>query len=422
LVEESILTDDFLRELINVGEVDVLVGLATYNDAKTVGGIIQTVRAGLLRYFPRQRAVIVNADGGSRDGTQELVRAASISDLQHASKLYALRTMHCISTQYPGEPSSGSALHTILAAAELLRASTIVVIAPDSVSIEPEWVERLVRPVARENFDLVTPIYRRHKFDALLMRTLVYPMTRALYGRRLREPLPVDYAFSGRLATGFQSQDVWSQEASQTGAEMMLTLSAMSGDFRVGQSFLGTRERVEHGAADLVPALRRTVGVLFSSLDQSFAQWRAIKDSQPVPTIGTEHEVMLDPLRVNRKRLQQMFVTGVAELQPVLNSILSPTTLAELQAIAKQPEESFRYTDELWVRSIYEFAASHHKAVISRDHIIQALAPLYRGKAFTFLVENREASADQVEHNVEALCLTFERLKPYLLEMWDGGK
>ncbi len=422
MVEESILTDDFLRELINVGEVDLLVGLPTYNDAKTVGGIVQTIRAGLLSYFPRQRAVIVNADGGSRDGTQELVRAASISDLQHASKLYALRTMHCISTQYPGEASSGSALHTILAAAELLRASTIVVIAPDSVSIEPEWVERLVRPVARENFDLVTPIYRRHKFDALLIRTLIYPMTRALYGRRLREPLPVDYAFSGKLATGFQALDVWSQEASQTGAEMMLTLSAMSGDFRVGQSFLGSRERVEHGGADLVRALRRTVGVLFSSLDQNFAQWSAIKDSQPVPTIGTEHEVMLDPLRVNRKRLHQMFVTGIAELQPVLNSILSPSTLAELQAIAKEPEESFRYTDELWVRSIYEFAASHHKAVISRDHVIQALAPLYRGKAFTFLVENRDASADQVEQNVESLCLAFERLKPYLLEMWDGGK
>jgi predicted component of type VI protein secretion system len=77
LVEESILTDDFLRELINVGEVDLLVGLDTFNDAKTVGNVMQAVRAGLLRYFPRLRTVVVNADGGSRDGTQELVRAES---------------------------------------------------------------------------------------------------------------------------------------------------------------------------------------------------------------------------------------------------------------------------------------------------------------------------------------------------------
>jgi glucosylglycerate synthase len=68
---------------------------------------------------------------------------------------------------------------------------------------------------------------------------------------------------------------------------------------------------------------------------------------------------------------------------------------------------------------VYEFAASHHKEVINRDHIIQALAPLYRGRAYTFLVENRDASSEQVEQNVEGLCHTFERLKPYLLEQWN---
>ena len=141
---------------------------------------------------------------------------------------------------------------------------------------------------------------------------------------------------------------------------------------------------------------------------------------------GTYHrgraEVSLEPLRVNRKRLYQMFVSGVAELEPVLKTILTAETLAELQAVAQQPEESCLFNDELWVKTVYEFAASHHKAVISRDHVIQALAPLYRGKALTFVGENREASAEQVEQNVEALCLTFESLKPYLLQLWDGGK
>jgi glucosylglycerate synthase len=418
LVEESILTDDFLRELINVGEVDILVGLPTYNDAKTVGNVVQNVRAGLLRYFPRARAVVVNADGGSRDGTQELVREASISDMRHVSNLYALRTLHSISTQYSRE--SSSALRTILGAADLLRASTLVVISPESTNLEPEWVERLVRPVSKENFDLITPIYRRHKFDALLMRTLVYPMTRAIYGKRLREPYPTDYAFSGKLATRL-GEDAGAQEPGSDGAEMRLALSAMSGDFRVGQSFLGTKERVDQGAADLVAAMRRTVGVLFSSLE-NFAAWSNIKESQPVPTIGVESEVSLEPLRVNRKRLYQMFASGVAELEPVLKTILTPETLRELQSVAQQPEESCQLKDDLWVNIVYEFAASHHKAVISRDHVIQALAPIYRGKALTFVGENREASAEQVEQNVEALCLTFESHKPYLLQLWGGGK
>lgn len=422
MAEETILTDDFLRELINVGEADILVGIPTFNDARTVGQVVQAVRAGLLKYFPRQRAAIINADGGSKDGTPELVRAASISDLQHASSPHALRTLHSISTLYPGGPASGVALHAILAAADLLRATTCAVISPDSISIEPEWIEALLRPVHGENFDLVTPVYRRHKFDGLLIRNLVYPMNRALYCRRVREPYPPEFAFSGRLASYFLGQEFWTQEVGHAGAEIYLTISAITGDFRVAQSYLGVKARVEHAPAELVPALRRSVGTLFWSLDQKFPTWSANSNSQPIPTFGAEHDLSLEPVRVNRKRLHEMFVRGVAELEPVLKSILSVPTLAELQRATALEEETFCYSDDLWVRTAYEFAASYHKAVISRDHIVQALAPLYRGKALTFLVENHDASADEVESKVETLCLEFERKKPHLVELWDGRK
>ena len=109
-------------------------------------------------------------------------------------------------------------------------------------------------------------------------------------------------------------------------------------------------------------------------------------------------------------------------MESVFQSILSPSTLAELQRIARLGEEEFHYPVELWVRTLYEFAASYHKSVISRDHIIQALAPLFRGRVFTFLMENRNASAEEVENNIEGLCLEFERLKPYLLQMWESGE
>ena len=423
MAEGSILTDDFLRELMNVGEVDILIGVPTFNDAKTVGHVVQAIRAGLLKYFPRHRSVIINADGGSKDGTQDLVRAASISDLQHVSNVSALRTLHCISTQYPGGPASGTALQTILAAAELLRANASAVISPDATSIEPEWMERLLRPVSRDNFDLVTPVYGRHKFEGLLVRSLVYPMSRALYAKRVREPYPTEFAFSGRLGSHFLAQDIWSQEVGHIGAEIYLVISAITGGFKLAQSFVGTKSRVmDHSSGDLVFAMRQTVGVLFWSLEQYFPLWSVQTESQPIPTIEAEHEISEEPIRVNRKRLHEMFVRGVAEIEPVLRSILSVQTLDDLKRAAAVPEENFQYSDELWVRTAYEFAASYHKAVISRDHIIQALAPLYRGKAYTFLEQNRDTTPTEMESNVEALCQTFEHSKPYLLELWNGKK
>ena len=148
--------------------------------------------------------------------------------------------------------------------------------------------------------------------------------------------------------------------------------------------------------------------------------WSTISGSQDVPANGNTPELLLDPLRVNRKRLREMFVNGVSQLESVFQAILSPPTLAELKEIASLGEEKFRYPAELWVRTVYEFAAAYRKSVINRDHIIQALAPLFRGRVFTFIVENRSGSANDVANNIEGLCLEFERLKPYLLEMWKS--
>ena len=60
----------------------------------------------------------------------------------------------------------------------------------------------------------MTPLYRRHKFDGLLMRNLVYPMTRAFYGKRVREPYASEFSFSGPLASHFLTQEIWTSTKS----------------------------------------------------------------------------------------------------------------------------------------------------------------------------------------------------------------
>jgi glucosylglycerate synthase len=422
LPDGTILSDDFIRELVNVGEVDILVGLPTYNNGESVGQVVQAVRAGLLEYFPRARSVIINADGGSRDNTQEIVRAAAISDLKSPSDLHALRTLHSISTEYEGGPASGAALHTILAAADLLQAKACALISPESISIQPQWIEHLVLPLLRDARDLVLPVYRRHKFDGLLIRNLLYPVTRAIYNCALREPYPSDFGISGALGSQFLAQEFWSHDEGRRGTELWLALSAVAMRSKLAQAFLGTKPRLENPRSDLVNAMRETAGILFSSMDSFFPVWSNSLPVLEAPCNGCQPAVSLEPLRLNRKRLHQMFVFGVSELDPVFFSILSPSTHAELKRLAALAPDNFVYPADLWARTVYEFAVAFHKAVIGRDHIVQALVPLFRGRAYTFLTENRDASAEAVEANIESLCQTFQREKPYLLELWDGGK
>jgi glucosylglycerate synthase len=168
--------------------------------------------------------------------------------------------------------------------------------------------------------------------------------------------------------------------------------------------------------------VRRTVGALFASLDGNFPFWSVLSESQPVPTLGTPGALAPETVRINRKRLLDMFANGVAQLEPVLISILSPSLLSELRRIAALGIDEFDYPAELWTRTVFEFAASYHKSTINRDHIIQALVPLYRGRSLTFVIENRDASEEDIERREESLCAQFERLKPFLLEIWAERK
>ncbi len=217
-------------------------------------------------------------------------------------------------------------------------------------------------------------------------------------------------------------QHNWNHGSEHDDPRMELTISALTWGCRVDQTFLGMRQQAKPQSRDLVNAMRQTMGSLFSSLESTFAVWSKTNGSEPIPTTGPEFQFTVDPLRVNRKQLKQMFTEGVAELGSILQSILTPPTLAELQQVAGADEATFRYHPELWVKTVYEFAAAYYKSVINRDHVLQALVPLYRGRMFTFLTENRTASSEEVASNIENLCLEFERLKPYLLELWNGRK
>jgi glucosylglycerate synthase len=420
VAEENILSDDLLRQLISVGEVDILVGVHTCNHAQTIGHVVQVIREGLLTYFPRERMAILNLDGGSHDGTPDLVRAASISDVRHASAPQALRTMHCVSSQYATSVSDGKAMRILVAAADLLRAKACAVIAPESSAILPQWIDHLLRPIYCEHFEFVSPVYCRHRFEGMLVTNLLYPMTRALYGRPIREPRPAEFAFSGRLAGRLVNHELWNQEAGRLGPEVCFTMFALAEGVPISQTFLGPKGQLEQQAPDLVSALRYTVGPLFWSMEGTQASWSGIHEIEPVLTVGPTREVTMDDVSVDRTRLHQMFCSGVSDLEPVLKTILSTDTLAQLQRVASLPQDKFQYPDELWVKAVYEFALAYRRTVINRDHIVQALAPLYRGRAYAFLTENLNSSPDGLEEHIEALCVTFECFKPYLIERWTA--
>src|SRR5208282_892729 len=131
VADETLLTDDFLRQITAAGEVDILVGVPTLNNHDTIARVVSAIRVGFVKYFPRERAALVNVDGGSKDGTQEIVSSTAAPDFRAFLASSPLRTMHTLTTSYGAMQGKGGALHVILAAAELLRAKVCAIVSPD---------------------------------------------------------------------------------------------------------------------------------------------------------------------------------------------------------------------------------------------------------------------------------------------------
>jgi hypothetical protein len=419
LADDIFLGDDLLRQLMSVGEVDLLVAIPTYNNAGTIGQAVQAIEDSYQQNFVRDRVVILNVDGGSSDHTTDAILNMNGKKAGAHRGITSLRTVHRVTTQYARSPSQGMALRTVLAAADLLRARSCAVISPATSNLDPAWIANLLRPAYRQDFAFVAPLYSRSKFQGLLARNLLYPMSRAVFGLRIREMYSDEWGFSGRLVTQCSGQPL--DEAVRARPEAWMAVSAICSGMKCCQSFLGPKAPPPQGSGpDVVEAIRQTVGNLFWCFHAFQDHWLDRTGTEVVPTFGSDHELTPEDAPASQDKGLEFFRSGVKQLDSVLSSILRPDTLAQVRGMASLEPDKFRFEHELWVRTLYEFAASYHRTVIARDHILQALVPLYRGQLYSFLLEHGRSSPEEIEADSEALCMEFERQKPYLIERWKA--
>ncbi len=409
----------FISQLNQIGEADLLIGIPSYNNARTIGHVVRAVMGGLAKYFPKERAVIINSDGGSTDGTQDEVRRVQIEDYRAILTTHPVHPIHKIVTPYHGIPGKGSAFRVIFEAAIKLRAKACAVVDSDLRSITPEWVELLLRPIYEEGFDYVSPLYARHKFDGTITNSIVYPLTRALYGKRVRQPIGGDFGFSGKLAQFYLTQEVWETDVARFGIDIWMTTLAIAEGYKICQSYLGAKiHDAKDPGSDLGPMFTQVISSVFGLMETYQTLWKEIHSSQPVPTFGFQYEVGLEPISVNVERMIRNFRLGVKDLMEIWRKALSRETARKLESIARLSDQEFVFPQELWVQIVYDFAIAYHQGMVHREHLIKSMIPLYLGKVASFVRDNMESSSNEVESKIESLCQTFEELKPDLIERW----
>jgi glycosyltransferase involved in cell wall biosynthesis len=383
--------------------------------------VVSAVTVGLAQYFPGAKALLINSDGGSTDGTPDEVKRVQTGHVKMILTSHPVHPVHKIVSPYHGLPGKGSALHTLFAAADILGVRACAVVDSDLRSITPEWMQLLLRPVYAEGFDCVVPLYARHKFDGTITNSIVYPLTRALYGKRVQQPIGGDFGFSSRLARSYLMKNVWDTDVARFGIDIWMITVALAEGYKVCQSCLGSKTfDAKNTGSDLGSMFTQVVSSVYALMEEHEHLWKEVKGSQPVPTFGSHCEVRLEPVSVNVDRMIGNFRLGVRNLVEIWRKALSPETALGLESIGRISHQAFSFPEDLWVRTIYDFAIAYHKGSIHREHLLKSMIPLYLGRVAAFVKENWESSALEVEAKIESLCRVFEEMKSYLIERWTA--
>jgi glucosylglycerate synthase len=454
-VPPTVLTPAIRDEIARLGKADIMVGIPSFRNAATIGYVARAAQAGLVQYFPDLRPVLVNSDAGSPDGTQRVVIDTEPPDyIEQILLVRPTNRLDRVSLTYPeieGTGGKGAALRTIFEMAAALDVEALVVVDSDLRSIVPEWIELLAGPILKGGYDFVAPLYSRYKFDGTITNTVTYPLTRALYGHRIRQPIGGDFGVSGDLVRHYLELDDWTDDISKFGIDIWMTTSALAGGFAVCQTRLGAKiHDPKDPGADLGPMFRQVVGTILRLATTYADKWLSIRGSHDVPAYGFERIIDPPPLDVNSIRLLSEFNSGSLTMASTWESMIAPDNLEIVLELAGEAGRladhartklgiggdvsstrattqemadalaAFHFPDDVWARVIYDLVVTARDKPADVERCVAALVPIYFGRVGSFVIENRSITTEQAEDRVERQAREFELLKPYLVERWTG--
>jgi len=397
------------KRIEEVESADILVAVPCYNNEGTIAHVIQMVTHGLAEHYRDLRCVIFIADGGSTDDSREVVKEFQIKPWQE--KVVSI---------YRGPAGKGSALRSVFEAATWLKVRACAVVDSDLRSITSDWVKYLLDPVLEKGYQFVAPVYIRHKYDGTITNNIVYNLTRALYGKQIRQPIGGDFAFSRDVAKFYNEQDVWDTDVARFGIDIWMTTNAITQEFKICQSNLGVKiHDTKDPGFHLGPMFRQVLWTVFSLMERHESYWKEIKGSEPIEIFGHENHIEPEPVKVDLDGMIQNFRIGFQQFSSLWKEIFCKQCFGEIRKAARLEPQEFHLSTDAWIRILYELAATFHAWSVNRNKLIDLVAPLYYARVASFVRQSWEMSTQEAEDLVEEQAQRFEERKGYLVKMWN---
>ena len=279
----------------------------------------------------------------------------------------------------------------VLGLAASLNARVCIVLGSDLAALDARAIQLFAYAVLDRQCGLAMPVYLAARYDGLLNSGILSPLSRALYGRRIRYPLAFDFAASGALCGALSRSNLAAENAGNALLWPVTVASTQNAQVQVGQVHIDVHHKVATEGLELSAVLGQLAGSLFHEMDVCASHWQRIRGSQATPVWGNAGE-------------------GSDDAQPI--------SLLELRRLTRLAPDQFRLPDGLWASIVYDFALAWRLRTLSRGHLLGALTPLYLGWAASWVREVSSLSNADAEQRLEQLARAWEEKKPYLLSRW----
>ena len=386
----------------NVTQADIVVGLASYNEADSIDYPTRQVSAGLKKYYGDRTSAIVNCDNHSPDGTEQVFLGAETE----VDKIYI--------TTPPDTPGKGYNFENMFRKVLELDAQALVCVDADLTSITPEWVKYFADPVL-EGYDFVNPVYSRHKYDGTITNNICYPLIYGLFCRNIRQPIGGDFAMSRRFVEHLIRQP-WHRTTEEYGIDIFMTMNSILGGFKTCETGLGAK-RHKPSAPKLGPMFIQVVSTAFLTVLRSFETWKRDKPIDQPPLFGLRHMEPPQDLDMDRAAIENKAREGFEEQKSCLEQVLSKNLFAELSGMFSG--KTIDISAEQWVQIVYDMIVAFRDAP-DRNKLVESLKGLYFGRALAFMKKTWDWSSEQAEEEILAQAEVFHAKREDLIKRLES--
>ncbi len=294
------------------------------------------------------------------------------------------------------------------------QAKAILLLGPAADSLSSRDLRSLADLVLTAQIDLAVPNYSLSPHAGLINSAVLYPLTRAVFASRIRFPLPVDLAFSPRMAQRLAAAAERNSAIYQDEALVWPVSEAFACGFSTDEVVVGPRTLPQPSDVDVNSILASITGSLFSDVEAKAALWQ--RPRRPPPIYRAPAAAAPSNGNGDVVRMVSAFRLAAANLQEIWSLVLPPNSLLMLKRCSVLDAAEFRMPDNLWARIVFDFLIAHRLRTINRGHLLGAMIPLYLAWVAGHM--NVIAAGTPAERHVEAVAAAFEADKPYLVARW----